>query len=182
MCLRVALLGVDEVREFGGVAEEEDGGVVEHPVQVTLFSPEFDREASRVTSRANAGRSAMRSPPAANRSSNSLSRATLTADSGETHGSFRFVSHLAEERSASEVGHIMSNFEVPMGTGSLCVDNTLRNALAVEVCNEVDVVKVCSVQCREDVRANVFSPSTHSSQVQAIGLTHHSFHNSINDG
>lgn len=54
MCLRVALLGVDEVREFGGVAEEEDGGVVEHPVQVTLFSPEFDREASRVTSRANA--------------------------------------------------------------------------------------------------------------------------------
>lgn len=179
MCLRVALLGVDEVREFGGVAEEEDGGVVEHPVQVTLFSPEFDREASRVTSRANAGRSAMGS--AVKRSSDSLSRSTLTADSGETHGSFRFVSHLAEERSASEVGHIMSNFEVPMGTGSLCVDNTLRNALTVKVCNEVDVVKVCSVQCREDVRANVFSPSTHSSQVQAIGLMHHSFHNSINE-
>lgn len=39
----------------------------------------------------------------------------------------------------------MSNFEVTMGTGSLCMDNALRNALTVEVCNEIDVMKVCSL-------------------------------------
>lgn len=78
-----------------------------------------------------------------------VSRASLV---GNTHvaralgrctcGSFCFVSRLAEERSASDVGHSMSNFEVTMGTGPLCVSNVLWNVLAINVCNEINVVKV----------------------------------------
>ena len=37
--LRMSLLGVNEVRELGRVTDEEDGGVIEHPVPVTLVSP-----------------------------------------------------------------------------------------------------------------------------------------------
>jgi hypothetical protein len=40
MGLRVPLLGVDEVREFGRIADEEDGGVVEYPVEVTFICGE----------------------------------------------------------------------------------------------------------------------------------------------
>ena len=49
--LRVPLLGVNEDGELGWVAEEEDGGVVEHPIPVALFSVEFQGEAARVSGR-----------------------------------------------------------------------------------------------------------------------------------
>lgn len=45
----VPLLGVNEVRELGRITNEEDRGVVEDPIPVTLVGPEFDGEASRVT-------------------------------------------------------------------------------------------------------------------------------------
>ena len=45
----VPLLGVDEVGEHQGVADEEDGGVVAHQVPVALLSVELDGEASGIT-------------------------------------------------------------------------------------------------------------------------------------
>ena len=44
----MALLGVDEVLELAGVADEEDRGVVAHQVVVALLGVELDREAARV--------------------------------------------------------------------------------------------------------------------------------------
>lgn len=44
MRLGVTLLGVDEVGELGGVADEEDGCVVKDPVEVTLLGPNLDGE------------------------------------------------------------------------------------------------------------------------------------------
>lgn len=44
MGMRVSLLSMDEVWELGGVTQEENWGIVEHPVQVTLLSLQFDRE------------------------------------------------------------------------------------------------------------------------------------------
>lgn len=38
--LRITLLGVDEVREFGGISDEEDGGVVEDLSECTNISNE----------------------------------------------------------------------------------------------------------------------------------------------
>jgi hypothetical protein len=40
MGLGVPLLSVDKVREFGRVADEEDGGVVEYPVEITFICEE----------------------------------------------------------------------------------------------------------------------------------------------
>lgn len=46
MALRVTLLSVDKVREFGRVADEEHGSVVEHPIPVALVCPQFKSESS----------------------------------------------------------------------------------------------------------------------------------------
>lgn len=51
VCLGVTLLGVDEVRELGGVSDEEYRCVIEHPVQVTLFCSQFDSETTGIASR-----------------------------------------------------------------------------------------------------------------------------------
>jgi hypothetical protein len=37
MSLRVSLLRMDEVGEFGGVTDKENGGIVEHPVEVAFI-------------------------------------------------------------------------------------------------------------------------------------------------
>ena len=42
--MRVTFLSVDEVWEFGGVAQEEDGGVVEHPIQIAFLRLQLDGE------------------------------------------------------------------------------------------------------------------------------------------
>ena len=49
--LRVPLLSVDEVREFLGVPDEEDGRVVPSHVPVAFFRVELDGEASGVSFR-----------------------------------------------------------------------------------------------------------------------------------
>ena len=50
MSLRISLLGVNEVREFSRVTDEEDGGVIEDPVQVTLLSLQLDSKSTGVPS------------------------------------------------------------------------------------------------------------------------------------
>lgn len=48
--LGVPLLSVDKQRELGRVSDEEDWGVVEHPVPVALLGVELDGKATRITS------------------------------------------------------------------------------------------------------------------------------------
>ena len=47
---RISLLGVDEVRELGGVSQEEDRSVVCHMIPIALLSSELDGKASGVSS------------------------------------------------------------------------------------------------------------------------------------
>lgn len=47
--LRVALLRVDEDGELGRVAQEENGGIVEHPVPVALLGVELHGESAGIT-------------------------------------------------------------------------------------------------------------------------------------
>lgn len=49
ICLGIPLLSVDESRELGWVSNEEDGGIIVHPVQVPLLGIEFSGEASGVS-------------------------------------------------------------------------------------------------------------------------------------
>lgn len=48
--LRISLLGVNEVRELGRVAQEEDWSVVEDPIHVAFLGLHLDGETTRVTS------------------------------------------------------------------------------------------------------------------------------------
>lgn len=77
MGLRVPLLGVDEVGEFGGVTNEENGGVVEDPIPVTFFGSELKGKATRITS--------------------GVGRARFTTNGGETGSDTDFLANALEE-------------------------------------------------------------------------------------
>lgn len=70
MGLGVPLLGVNKMRELGGVSDEEDWGVVEHPVPVTVVGLQLDRKSTRVAS--------------------SISRSNLASYGGEVDGNVNF--------------------------------------------------------------------------------------------
>ena len=74
--LRVSLLGVDEDRELGRVTEEENWGIVEHPVPVTLVGVELQSKSTGVTS--------------------TVGRSLLTTDGGETSEHVRFLANAFE--------------------------------------------------------------------------------------
>lgn len=49
MSLGISLLGVNEVREFGRISNEENGSVIHYPIPVTLIGSELDSETTGVT-------------------------------------------------------------------------------------------------------------------------------------
>jgi len=122
MGLGMPLLSVNKVGEFGGVTDEEDGGVIEDPIPVTLISSELDGEATGVAS--------------------GIGRARFTTDSGETDCCADSLSHRPQQRLGSDVTEIMGDLEVTVSTSTFGMDNSLRNALSVKVSEEVNVVEV----------------------------------------
>jgi hypothetical protein len=76
VCLRVTLLGVDKVRELGGISDEEHRCVIEHPVQVSFFSSQFDGETTRIAG--------------------SVGRTIFTANRGETDSCSNFLANIRE--------------------------------------------------------------------------------------
>ena len=50
MGLRISLLGVNEMWEFGSISDEEYGSVVEYPVPIAFLSLKLDGKSTRVTS------------------------------------------------------------------------------------------------------------------------------------
>lgn len=42
--MRIPLLGMDETRKLGRIAEEKDWGVIENPIEISFFSLDLDRE------------------------------------------------------------------------------------------------------------------------------------------
>ncbi len=102
MCLRVPLLSVDKVREFGRVTDEENWGVIEDPIPVTFLSPEFDGETTRVTS--------------------GVGGSGFTTDGGEAGGNTDLLSDTLEEGLGGDVAQVMGDFKVSVGTYTLGVD------------------------------------------------------------
>ena len=99
---RVPLLGVNEVGEFGGIANEEDGSVVEHPIPVTLIGPQLNGKATGVAS--------------------SIGRTRFASDSRETDSGANPLTDRAQKRLRGDVAQIVSDLEVSMGTSTLGVD------------------------------------------------------------
>jgi len=120
--LRVALLGVDEVRELCRVAEEEDGRVVEDPVHVALARLQLDGEASWVTG--------------------GVGGAGLATDGRESDGDRAFEALVGEAVCEADVLERLCALENTVGSGSLGVDDTLRDALSIKVREEIDKVEV----------------------------------------
>lgn len=123
--LGVALLGVNEVRELGRVAQEENGSVVGNHVPVALLSPELDGETTRVASK--------------------IGAAALTTNGRETDGDGALLALLEDVREAQVVQRLGSPIET-VGTTALGVDYTLGNTLAVEVGEQIDQVEVLEEQ------------------------------------
>ena len=105
MSLGVPLLGVNEVGELGGVSQEEDRGVFEHPVPVTFLRPELDSETTGVAS--------------------GVSRPRLASNGGETNGGSSFLTNGLQERLGGDVAQIVGDLEVTVGTSTFGVDLTL---------------------------------------------------------
>ena len=121
--LRVALLGVDEVRELLGVPDEEDGRVVAGHVPVALLGVELDGEASGVSFR--------------------VSRALLASNSGESGEDGRPFAYGLERFGLGPLGAVGSALEVAVCAGPFCVDHTFGDPFSVEMgelVNEVEIL------------------------------------------
>jgi hypothetical protein len=99
MCLRVALLGVNEVGELGGVAKEKDWSIVEDPIEVAFVCANFDSETAGVTG--------------------SICRAIFSTNGRETDSGTSPVADLFEEGGTSKIGDIMSYIEIAVRAGTL---------------------------------------------------------------
>jgi len=133
MGLGVTLLGVDEMRELGWVTDEEDGSVVEHPVEIALLSTDLDGETSGVAG--------------------GIGRAALATDGGETDGHLGLGSDILEELDCGDIREGVSRLEVTVGSGTLGVDDTLGNAFSVEVSEKIDVVEILEKERPVDASA-----------------------------
>ena len=102
MRLRIALLGMNKVGELGRVAEEEDGCIVEYPVEIAFVSTNLDGKTTRIAG--------------------SVCRARLATDRGETDSSAGSVANFLKERGTSEVRNVVSYFKIAMCAGALSMD------------------------------------------------------------
>ena len=122
MASRVTLLGMDKVRELGGISKEEDRRIVRHHIPVALFSPEFDRESSRVSS--------------------TVVRAGLATDGREADCDGAFLALLAEDVGNTKIVEGLCASEGTVSTATLGVDDPLGNPFTVEMGEKVDQMEI----------------------------------------
>ena len=124
--LGVTLLGVDEDRELGRVAKEENRSVVEHPVPVTLIGVELDGEATGIAS--------------------AVRRTFLATDGRETGETLGLLANGLEHINDCDVADIVGDLELSIGASTLGVNDTLWDSLPVKVCQKVNQVEVLKQQ------------------------------------
>ena len=145
--LGVALLGVDEDGEFGGIPDEENRGVVEDPVPVALLRVELEGESTGVSS--------------------TVRRTLLTTNSRETREHLGLLANSLEHVDDSlskhtsnvsvestyrggifwkgrsyEIANVVRHLEFTISTSTLGVDDTFWDPLAVKVCQQIDQMEV----------------------------------------
>jgi hypothetical protein len=120
--LGVSLLGVNEIREFGRVSDEENGGVVTNQIPVTFFSVELDGETSGI--------------------SFGISRTLFTTNSGESSEDRSSLSNSVQKFGLAELGDVVSDFEVTVSTGTLGVDDSFGDSFSVETGELVDQIEI----------------------------------------
>jgi len=109
----ISLLSVDEVRELGGVSEEEDRCIVGDEVPVPFVSSELDGKTTRV--------------------SGTIMGSRFTTNSRESNGQAAFLSLLREHVGETEVWNGVCAFKVAVGSRTFGVDDTFWDPLSVEM-------------------------------------------------
>lgn len=113
---------MDEVWELDGIFDEEDGGVVAYHVIVSFLSVVFEREATRVAV--------------------TVTCTFLTCNSGEPEEDRGALSNSIHEFGLRVLRKIVRHLDISMSTGALGVDNTLRDALSIEVGQLINKIEV----------------------------------------
>lgn len=102
MAAGVALLGVNEVGELGGVTDEENGSVVEDPIPVSLAGAQLDGEATGIA--------------------RGIGTTRLATDSGETDGGAHLRTDVAQNGGGGDISERVRQLEVAMSTSALGMD------------------------------------------------------------
>ena len=102
MAARIALLGVDEVGEFGRVANEENGGIVKDPVPVALGGAQLDGEATGIAC--------------------GIGTAGLATNSGEADRGAMLCAHVGQHGGGRNISERVGQLEVTVSTSALGVD------------------------------------------------------------
>ena len=121
----ITLLCVDEVWELGWISQEEDWSVVGNHVPVTLIGSELDGETTWVTG--------------------TVVRTRLTTDGGESDCDRALLASLEDVGKADVVKRV-GGLVVTVSSSTLGVNDTLWNALAVKVREQVYQVEVLEEQ------------------------------------
>lgn len=111
--LGVSLLGVDEIREFNRVSDEEDGGVVTNHIPIAFFSIELDGETTGITF--------------------GISGTLFTTDGGESGEDGSSLADGFEDLSLAELGDVVGDFQITPSTSTLGMDDSFRDSFSVEV-------------------------------------------------
>lgn len=122
MSLGISLLSVDEMRELCRIADEEDRSVVVHPIPDTFLRLDLHGKSTRITS--------------------GIRGSALTTDRAESDSGRCLLSNGCKKGVGGDIGQVVSDFKVSVSTSTLGVDDTLRDSLAIEVSEEIDVVEV----------------------------------------
>ena len=126
VALRQALLGVDKVREFERITDEEHRRVVADDVPVAFLGVELQREATRIAL--------------------GVGRTTLTAHGGETQESWGLLADGLKQLGAGVLGDVTRNGERTVSTRAFGVHAALRDVFAVEVGKLFDQVEIVEQQ------------------------------------
>ena len=111
--LRMAFLGVDEIRKFQRITDEKDRRVVADQIVVAFLGVELQGEAARVAG--------------------GIRRAAFAADRREPGEDLGALARLGEESGPGVAGHVGRDLEIAVGAGPLGVDHALGNAFPVEM-------------------------------------------------
>mmetsp|Transcript_6797 Transcript_6797/g.25364 ORF Transcript_6797/g.25364 Transcript_6797/m.25364 type:complete len:338 (-) Transcript_6797:82-1095(-) len=122
VALRILLLGVNEIRKLLSISDEKNWSRITDHIVITVLCVMFDGETTWIAC--------------------SVSRALLSAHSGEAQKHRSLFSHLVQECCLGELRYVLGHLEISMSSSSFGVHNTLWDTLSVKVSQFVDEFEV----------------------------------------
>lgn len=145
------LLRVDEVRELHRIADEEDGGVVAHHIEVTLLRVELHSKATRVTI--------------------GIRSASLSSHRAESQEHGSPLADLVQERGLAVLGDVLGNLEEAMGSSPLRMNHTLRDTLTNCLTSAYrSKAASLSIKGQSEIKTGPYSPAVREFWLSSMGI------------